>query len=231
MQPEPDLEEQEQELERAVLEEDAYQQQKTLEAQDQEHDALVAEEEAADVERYERHRKDEQAQAAQEWEDWAVFSEMNPQIATARPAGKKRTSLRAMVQQRDGSGKVRRQESFQLLLDEGSTVTMGFQLTSGSMDGSEGGHGQPQPQGEGQGTETAGHVSSSASSTEAYAEGVQLSLGADISEFLGSIPGIHLYNQWSLEAITSAVILHRYGSGVLEAFEAQKVFLESRSEG
>ena len=215
------------------MEEDAYQQQKTLEAQVQEHDALVAEEEAADVERYERYRKDKQAQAAQEWEDWAVFSEMNPQIATARPARKKRTSLRVMVQQHDGSGKVRRQESFQLLLDEGSTVTMGFQLTSVSMDGSEGGHGQPQPQGEGQGTETAGHVSSSASSTEEYAEGVQLSLpeGADISEFLGSIPGIHLYNQWSLEAITSAVILRRYGSGVLEAFEAQEVFLESQSEG
>ena len=73
-------------------------------------------------------------------------------------------------------------------------------------------------------------MSSSASSTEEYFPGAHVNV-ADLSEFLSSIPGIHLYNQWSLGAISSTYVQRKHGSGVLEAFEAQKLFFESQKEG
>ena len=128
----PDPDEQERELEQAVLEEDAYQAQRALDKQVKEHDELVAAEEAADAERYDLYQKDKKAQRAQEWEDWALFSELNPkgQDHGVELHARKRTMLRVMVQQHNGTGKVRRQETFQMDMEGGNTITMGFQLTA-----------------------------------------------------------------------------------------------------
>ena len=62
-------------------------------------------------------------------------------------------------------------------------------------------------------------------STEDY----HVQTDVDVPEVLGSLPGIHAYNQWSLNALSSAAVVKRFGSQVLEAFEAQKLFLEGQA--
>ena len=230
-QPDMDIAEQERELERQVLEEDAYQWQRELDEQVKEHDALVEEEARADEERYARYQADKKAQRAQEWEDWSMYAELNPEgSAVLKEGTRKRTYLRMMIQQRNVESVVARQETFQMPLEGGGTVTMGFQVTSPDVTSSTAGssHGLP-PEGAPPRREqlSTGPVNSSASSTEEYQ--VQPVSGSDLSEFLSSIPGIHLYNKWSLGAISSASVLQRRGRGVLEAFEAQKVFLDSQA--
>ena len=49
-----------------------------------------------------------------------------------------------------------------------------------------------------------------------------------VPEFLESVRGTHAYNQWSLTALSSAAVVRRFGQSVLEAFEAQNVFLDVR---
>ena len=199
---------------------------------------MLAEEDAADVERFEMYRKAKQAEAAQEWEDWAFFSEMNPEKAAS--ASRKRLCLRVMVQQHDAQGNVEHKQTFQLPVDEGNTIPLrwvsSWQRLRPALglpeprDGAEKPEGRPdRPAG------PDGHVSSFASRTEEFVPSVQhQGQGFDVSEFLSTIPGIHAYNQWSLDAISSAVVMRQCLRVGLEPFEARKFSWkgkEPRSEG
>ena len=124
-------------------------------------------------------------------------------VPSQQTVPRKRVCLRVMVQQHDSRGKVLRKHDLQLP-DEGNTITMGFQLQSveAAPDAGENAAGAGHPAASGD------RVSSSASSTEEYAP--RLQPGFEVSQFLSSIPRIHVYNQWSSDVGAS------HGRGVLK---------------
>ena len=106
-----------------VLQEDAYQQSLAEAAQLREHEQHFQEDLEADLDRWEKYQECLKAEKAQQWDDWAVSSEMG------RADRSPELRLRIMVQHHGAGGAVHQRREMLVPVGQGQTVTMGLQVS------------------------------------------------------------------------------------------------------
>ena len=116
------------EMERRIKEEIEHEREADLQHQLAEYEQNLKDEEQEDLARLEDYEAAVAAEAAQQWDDWAMESEMRLRDE-GLPA--KRPRLRVVLQHHEADGGVSQQRELLMPLGFGGTVTLGFQVEGG----------------------------------------------------------------------------------------------------
>ena len=118
------------EMERRIRDEIEHERELNLQRQVEEYEQNLKEEEQEDLARLEDYEAVVAAEASQQWDDWAMESEMSLREVEQGPP-LKAPRLRVIMQQHEADGGVVQRREMLVPLGLGSTVTLGFQVEGG----------------------------------------------------------------------------------------------------
>ena len=193
-----------------------------LARQIEEYEQEKAREEQEDLARYE----ELQAQYAQEWDDWVVWSSMNaPGPPRERPLKKQKMVLSVQVQ---GELQPVSRLSFEMVPGVPTTIGLHWLLMGlevGEMAEAEGGKTAISQSS----TERVSPLTPEHRSQQGQVKGSGLISEEDLTAFMASEEGLSVFRAWSTGGFTSDQIRRLYGEHVLEACLANSLVLENGS--